>query len=49
MVSAARTAAIVGFFLLINLFSWDGEVWFQWPALVAVFIFAIGATFIFRT
>jgi adenylate cyclase len=47
-VSAVRTAALVGLFLAINLFSWDGELWFQWPALAILFVFAIRATIIFR-
>lgn len=47
-VSAARTAAIVAFFLGINLLSFDGDWWFQWPALVIVFIFILRTTFIFR-
>jgi len=47
-VSAARTGALVGLFGLINLFSWDGEFWFQWPSLGVLFVFAIRSTFIFR-
>jgi adenylate cyclase len=47
-VSAARTAALIALFALINLFSWDGELWFQWPALAVLFVFAIRATIIFR-
>jgi adenylate cyclase len=47
-VSAARTAALVGLFALINLFSWDGELWFQWPSLAILFVFAMRMTFIFR-
>lgn len=48
VMSAIRTGAIVAFFGAINLFSWDGELWFQWPSLVALFIFAIRATYIYR-
>jgi adenylate cyclase len=47
-VSAARTGALVALFALINLFSWDGELWFQWPSLAVLFVFAIRATIIFR-
>jgi adenylate cyclase len=47
-VSAVRTAAIVIFLLAINLFSWAGDWWFQWPALVIVFIFVLRTTWIFR-
>jgi adenylate cyclase len=47
-VSAARTAALIVLFGAINLFSWDGELWFQWPALAVLFVFAIRSTIIFR-
>jgi class 3 adenylate cyclase len=47
-VSAARTGALIALFALINLFSWDGELWFQWPALGVLFLFAIRSTIIFR-
>jgi len=47
-VSAARTGALVALFGAINLFSWDGEFWFQWPALAVLFVFAIRSTVIFR-
>jgi adenylate cyclase len=47
-VSAARTGALVALFALINLFSWDGDIWFQWPSLAILFVFAIRATIIFR-
>ena len=47
-VSAFRTGALVALFLLINLFSWDGEIWFQWPSLGVLFVFAMRATWIFR-
>jgi class 3 adenylate cyclase len=47
-VSAARTGALVVLFGAINLFSWDGELWFQWPALAVLFVFAIRSTWIFR-
>ena len=47
-VSAARTAALIGLFALINLFSWDGDLWFQWPALAVAFLFAMRATWLLR-
>jgi len=47
-VSAVRTGALVGLFALINLFSWDGDLWFQWPALGVLFLFAMRTTFVFR-
>jgi adenylate cyclase len=47
-VGAARTAALIGLFALINLFSWDGDLWFQWPALGVAFLFAMRATWLLR-
>jgi len=48
IISAIRAAAIVAFFGAINLFSWSGHFWFQWPSLVVVFIFIVRATRINR-
>jgi adenylate cyclase len=47
-VSAVRTGALVALFLAVNLFSWDGELWFQWPTLGVVILFVMRATYIFR-
>jgi hypothetical protein len=47
-VSAVRTGALVALFLVINLFSWDGDLWFQWPTLGVVILFVMRATHIFR-
>jgi adenylate cyclase len=46
--SAIRAAAIVAFFAAINLFSWRGHFWFQWPSLVVFLIFIVRATRIYR-
>jgi adenylate cyclase len=46
--SAARTGALVVLFVAINAFSYDGEIWFQWPSLGVLFVFAMRATWIFR-
>ncbi len=43
-VSAIRTATFVAFFAAINLFSWSGHIWFQWPSLGVIVIFIIRAT-----
>ena len=43
IVSAIRAAAIVAFFAAINLFSWHGHVWFQWPSLPFLLIFVVRA------
>jgi adenylate cyclase len=47
-IAAIRTGALVALFLAINLFSYDGELWFQWPALAVLFVFAMRTTWIFR-
>jgi len=44
MMSGVRAGALILFLLLINLFSWDGGLWFQWPALAIVLIFVLHAT-----
>ena len=46
--SAIRTGALIALFLAINLFSWDGELWFQWPTLGVLVLFAMRSTWIFR-
>ena len=43
IMSAIRAAAIVAFFGAINLFSWHGHVWFQWPSLPVLLIFIVRA------
>jgi adenylate cyclase len=45
---AIRAGAIVAFFAAINLFSWNGHFWFQWPSLPVLFIFVIRATRLYR-
>jgi len=42
--SAIRAGAIVAFLGAINLFSWNGHLWFQWPSLVVLLIFIVRAT-----
>jgi hypothetical protein len=42
--SAIRAGAIVPFLGAINLFSWNGHLWFQWPSLVVLLIFIVRAT-----
>jgi class 3 adenylate cyclase len=46
--SAIRTGALIALFLAINLFSWDGDLWFQWPSLGVLVLFAMRSTWIFR-
>ncbi|MDQ7249860.1 adenylate/guanylate cyclase domain-containing protein [Dongia sedimenti] len=47
-VSAIRTGALIVLLILINLFSWQGDVWFQWPVLGVLFLFVLNATRIYR-
>jgi len=42
--SAVRAGAIVAFLGAINLFSWHGHLWFQWPSLIVLFVFIVRAT-----
>jgi adenylate cyclase len=46
--SAIRAGTIVAFFGAINLFSWNGHFWFQWPSLIVLLIFVVRATNIYR-
>jgi adenylate cyclase len=46
--SAIRTGALVAFFAAINLFSWHGHFWFQWPSLAVLLVFIVRATHIYQ-
>ena len=46
--SAIRAVTIVAFLGAINLFSWHGRFWFQWPTLVVLLVFTLRATHIYR-
>jgi len=48
IVSAIRAGAVIAFLGAINLFSWSGHFWFQWPALAVLLIFVVRATRIYR-
>jgi fatty acid desaturase len=48
IVSAIRAGAIVAFLGAINLFSWHGHFWFQWPSLAVLLVFALRATHLYR-
>jgi adenylate cyclase len=47
-VSAAQAGAVIALLLAINLFSWDGDLWFRWPALGLLFLLALRAIHLFR-
>ena len=44
IVSAIRAGAVIAFLGAINLFSWSGHFWFQWPSLAVLLVFAIRAS-----
>jgi adenylate cyclase len=48
IVSAIRAGAIVAFLGAINLFSWGGHFWFQWPSAVVLLVFVVRATSLYR-
>jgi hypothetical protein len=48
IVSAIRAGGLVAFFGAINLFSWNGHFWFQWPSLPVLLVFIIRATRIYQ-
>jgi adenylate cyclase len=48
IVSGIRAGAIVAFLGAINMFSWHGHFWFQWPALAVLLLFVIRATHLYR-
>lgn len=47
-VDAARTGAIIALLVAINLLSNSARLWFQWPAIGLLFLFALRAIHIFR-
>lgn len=47
-VLAIRAAALCVLLILINVFTWDGDPWFQWPVLGIAFLFVLQATRIHR-
>ena len=48
IMTAIRTGAIIALLGAIDLYSWDGELWFHWPAAALLFLFAMRATYIYR-
>jgi adenylate cyclase len=40
-ISAARAGAVILLLVAINLFTWDGDIWFHWPTLGILFAFAL--------
>jgi adenylate cyclase len=48
MTMGATTAVLIAVFAAINLFSWDGDLWFQWPTLGVLILFALRAIRLYR-
>jgi class 3 adenylate cyclase len=48
IVSAIRAGALVAFFGAINMFSYHGHLWFQWPSLAVILGFIVRATDLYR-
>jgi adenylate cyclase len=46
--SSATAGAFVALFFAINLFSWDGDLWFQWPSLGILFVYALRLIRLYR-
>jgi adenylate cyclase len=47
-VSAATAATFIALLLAINIFSWDGDLWFHWPALAILLVFCLRAIRLYR-
>lgn len=47
-VSAATAGTFIALLFAINMFSWDGELWFHWPALAILFVFCLRAIRLYR-
>ncbi len=46
--SAATAGTFIALLFAINMFSWDGELWFQWPTLAILFVFCLRAIRLYR-
>jgi len=46
--SAVRCGVVILGLFAINIFSWDGELWFKWPAMGIVLYFILRASWILR-
>ena len=47
-VSAATAGTFIALLFAINMFSWDGELWFQWPTLAILFVFCLRVIRLYR-
>jgi adenylate cyclase len=48
-VSAATAGTFIALLFAINMLSWGGELWFQWPTLAIFFVFCLHAIRLYRT
>lgn len=46
--SAATAGALILLLFAINMLSWGGELWFQWPALAILFVFCLRVIRLYR-
>jgi class 3 adenylate cyclase len=46
--SAATTGTFIALLFAINMLSWGGELWFQWPALAILFVFCLRVIRLYR-
>jgi adenylate cyclase len=47
-VSAATAGSFIALLFAINMFSWDGELWFHWPTLAILFVFCLRVIRLYR-
>jgi adenylate cyclase len=47
-VSAATAGTFIALLFAINMFSWDGELWFHWPTLTILFVFCLRVIRLYR-
>jgi len=48
-VSAAMAGTFIALLFAINMLSWSGELWFQWPTLAILFVFCLRVIRLYRT
>ena len=47
-ISLAFPGILIALLFAINMFSWDGELWFQWPTLAILFVFCLRVIRLYR-
>jgi class 3 adenylate cyclase len=47
-VSAATAGTFIALLFAINMLSWDGDLWFQWPTLAVLFVFCLRVIRLYR-